>query len=318
MPAEAVHLSALEDTLALAPAALRAALGGSLQNPLTRVGVMLVDLPYFEGLLLRMLRHLLARPQRPCPFGERLHQQAPIAVGRGLAEGARALLERRSTREEGRGLQALALGYISHAAVDAALHPLVNQLAWERARGDARRWLREHQEVEKLQSVLFHEQRLGRDYLGQPELSALVAIDWRPLHRPGPISIAVQQALRAALGTAPEVAALQRWAAGYQRYAALLGSPLARHAVSLAQRERERERVLLAVDFPARFAQAVQGSLRWTAALHDYLEQGRFDEAGRAALERLIPEQSLDPGAPASLPPPRASTPQTTPRGARP
>jgi hypothetical protein len=295
VPAEAIHLSALADLRQRSPG-LRRTLGSPRAEAAARVGAMFVDLPYFQHMRRGLLRYLVGLPQADSPWGDRFHQRAPIALGVRLAEEGASLRRERATREDGDALVALAAGYFSHAAVDTALHPLVNRLALARgARLGTPGFIREHQEVEKLQSVLFHEARHGIDYLGTAQLAAFVAIDWRVLERSGPVCIAIERAMSSALGLAPKRGDYASWARGYRFFVSVISGPLGRRAVSPADKERERPELLYACDLPGRFTAAVERSERWIDALLAYVDDGRFDASARVALDRHIPEQSLDP-----------------------
>jgi hypothetical protein len=298
VPAEAIHLSALMDTLTVLPIPVRRALCAPAGGEAVRAGAMFVDLPYCDRFRRTLVRYVLGVPPQLSPWGDVLHQRAPIALCRGLAEAGARLQRSAASREAGAYLVALALGYASHAALDTALHPLVNALAGVRgaALGDPH-LIRQHQEVEKFQSVLFHEERHGHDYLGTPVLRDFLAIDWRPLCA-GPVLQAVLGEMRAALGEAPEPALLRRWTRGYGTYIGVLGGLLGRRVATGAEKERERPALYDAVGFPGRFAAAVGRSVDWVRTLHDYVSDGAFDDSARAELGRRIPEQSLDPPAP--------------------
>jgi hypothetical protein len=292
MPAESIHLSAFGD-LASTPR-LRRALAGV--GPIARIGVMFVDLPYFDGFAWNLVRYLARRPQAGSRWGDRLHQQAPIALGMRLAEEGARLGRGSATRDAGHALIAFAVGYLCHAAVDTALHPLVNRLAAERgARFGTCEGTRLHQEVEKYQSVLFHEARHGVDYLGTRELGEFIAIDWRPLGDRGPFGNAIERACLTTLGEAPTRGQYAAWARGYRLFATTIASPLARRIVTADDKARERPRVIEACDFSGRYHAAVARSERWIDALLAYVDDGVFDASSASALACAIPEQSLDP-----------------------
>lgn len=300
MPAEAVHLSALHDSLAVAPAAVRAALAEPMQLQAARLGALFVDMPYFEGFAWSMLRYLLRRPPKYGGWGDVFHNRAPIAVGRALGEEGARLARSAATREAGELLTAISLGYISHAAVDTALHPMINGLAAQRAAalGDAP--ARQHQEVEKFQSILFHQQRFGFDFMGTETLRTYIAMNPRLLGRvwgedSGALGAAVDAALLSILGDAPGRVRFRRWTAGYAQYVWTIASPVGKTIAPPAEKERERPQVFDGLDFPGRFARAVQQSLRWMTTLHAYLADGVFDERARAALHAEIPEGTIDP-----------------------
>jgi hypothetical protein len=308
MPAEAVHLSALEDTLREAPAGLRAAVADPRLLAALRLGALFVDLPYFQSVGSSLLRHALGLAPRPCPWGDRLHQEAPIRFGRLLGEAGARLRRSPPTREAGDFLILLAVGYFSHAALDCALHPLVNRLAREHAAASGQPPLFWHHTIEKLQSALYHELRHGRDYLGTRELIAYLGIDAEPLVAPGPIADTVAAVLTQCFGQAPGRDQLAAWARGYRRFIRILGSPLARRGIPPSLRARLRPAFFDDLDFPGRFTQAVAQSVRWTSLCWRYLSDGVFDTSAREELARAIPEQSLDP-APLEADPIRSSLP---------
>jgi hypothetical protein len=87
VPAEAIHLSALEDGLdALDPAPRRLL---ETHREAARLGAVLVDLPYFERFRWEVVRHVTRRPPRPSAWGDRLHRAAPSRVGLELLRAAR-------------------------------------------------------------------------------------------------------------------------------------------------------------------------------------------------------------------------------------
>ena len=257
MPAEAIHLSALHDTLTGAGAHAAALTSRPELREAARLGAIFVDLPYFESFPLVLLRYVLHRPQRPSRWGDIFHQRTPVAVGRTLAEVGAQLQRCAATRSEGEYLQALAVGYFSHAAVDTSAHPLINALSRERAQRLGSTLGQEHQEVEKFQSILFHEQRFGFDFMGTETLRRHIAIDLRPLTAPGPIASAVHGVLLRCHGEAPGPARYHSWTSGYRSYVRILVSPLGKTVAPPAAKRRARAELYDRVDFPQRFAAAV-------------------------------------------------------------
>lgn len=295
MPAEAVHLSALQDTLTGASGQVAALVARPELREAARLGAVFVDLPYFESFPRALLNYVLKRPQRPSRWGDIFHHRTPIAVGRALAEAGAALQQSRATHSEGQYLQALALGYFSHAAVDTSAHPQINAMAHERARRLGSTHGQQHQEVEKFQSIFLHEQRFGFDFMGTATLREHILIDMRPLLEPGPIASAVRAALLRCHGEAPDPGPVRSWVGGYRSYVRLLCSPFGKTIAPAAAKQRARPELFDAVDFPARFAAAVAQSRRWVATLCDYLQDGRFDDSALSAFARAIPEGSIDP-----------------------
>ena len=295
MPAEAIHLSALHDTLATASSFATAATNRPDLREAARLGAVFVDLPYFESFPRALLRYVLGRPQRSSRWGDSFHQHTPIALGRTLAEAGVRLRQKSATRSEGEYLQALALGYFSHAAVDTSAHPQINAMARERAQRLGSTPTQQHQEVEKFQSILFHEQRFGFDFMGTAKLREHIAIDMRPLTKPGPVASAVHEALLRCHGEAPGQALYQNWCSGYGSYVRLLVSPFGKLVAPTAAKQKARGELFDAVDFPGRFAAALAQSKRWVAGLGAYLQDGRFDDSAQRELAQEIPEGSIDP-----------------------
>lgn len=277
MPAEGVHFSALDDS------------GFATTHPgALRLGAVFVDLPYFERFPRAVLRYLLERPPAASRWGDVTHHRAPIAVGRGLVEEAQRL-----GGDEGAWLRALALGYICHAAVDRTVHPHVNALAARRAERLGDTPARQHLEIEKYQSILFHDARLGFEVMGTRALYEHCRVDAAPLWRPGRVGDAVQRVLLAAWGEAPTRETLRGWSRGYAQYVTLISSPLGRRIAPRAEKERVRDEVF--EGFAAQFAQAVAQSKRWLHALDAYARDATFDASARAELERVMPEGTIDP-----------------------
>ncbi|HEY6880161.1 MAG TPA: hypothetical protein VI299_19185, partial [Polyangiales bacterium] len=136
---------------------------------------------------------------------------------------ATRMLERARSTGSSRVL-ALALGFVSHLAVDRALHPLVNRMARERARRLGGDPAHHHTEVEKFHSVLFHEERLGFDFMGKPALRAHIGLDAAQVHRDAELLSTLEESFAAVTGTPPGRTAWQRWSRGYQQYVWLVSS----------------------------------------------------------------------------------------------
>ena len=295
MPVEAIHLSAFEDTLTAAPALVRRMIPRHLVDA-GRAGALFVDLPYFHGFARGLVRYVLGTTQAPSRWGDIFHREAPIRVAIELGEAGARLTRTSSTVEAGEWVRALALGYVSHAALDTALHPLINRLAAERAAALSDSAARQHGEVEKIHSVLFHAERYGFDFLGTPTLGAHIHADFSSLVKPGPVRDAVHEAITRTLGRAPPERAFAGWARGYQQFRWILVSPLGKRVCPRAEQERERAATYDAVDFPRRYQQALLRSRAWVEAMAGYLDAGVFDEEARTLLHCSIPEQTLDPG----------------------
>jgi hypothetical protein len=292
MPAEAIHLSALADSLGRAEPSVRAAAAGDEElRELARLGAVLIDLAYFDRFAIGVLRYLIGQPLATSPVGDRLHREGPVRLGKLLLQKAAALRADAATRRDGDRLLALALGWFSHVAVDSLLHPLVNRLAAERAARLGDRPARQHNEVEKFHSILFHEERFGFDFMGDPRLIEHIEVDARPLCDGGPIDRAYRDAIAAVHGDRPDDAALRRWIRGYAQYASLLGSWFGARIMPADVKAQVRGEVYDAPwgRFCDHYADAVARSAHHLEAALALCEGG--DEA---AFDRAVPEGSLD------------------------
>lgn len=291
MPAEAIHLSALEDSIQRSSA--RGFLAPGERRAEARLGALFVDLPYFDRFPRAVARYLLKLPVTASAWGDIFHWQAPVALGKRLLVAARGLRGARSSRESGERLLAIGLGYFSHLAVDAAIHPSVNRLARRRAARLGDRVLRQHNEVEKFQSILFHEERHGFDFMGRPFLASYIEAGAAPLlYRDAEIAGAVAQALRAVLGRAPSGEQFARWTKGYGQYGRLISSPLGKTIAPEPEKQAMRPEVYESEDGPfvERFRVAVLRSRAYLDAALAFAE----DPTTEAALDRQVPEGSID------------------------
>jgi hypothetical protein len=279
VPAEAIHLSALADTRAGADGEIGRLL--SVHEREARLGAVLVDLPYFEAFPVELVRYVARRPPRASTWGDRLHRAAPSRVGLELLRAARSARRDR--------LAALALGYLSHVAVDGALHPLVNRLARARAEARGTTPAAEHREVEKFQSVLFHERRFGRDLMGTAPLVRYIDVGAEALLADSEVRGAIDGALAAALGEAPRDR-WRGWSAGYRQYTRVLGSPLGKLPAPDGAKARERAALFDDVAFVRAYDAAVERSRAYVRAGLSALERGALDERFFSD----VPEGSID------------------------
>jgi hypothetical protein len=293
VPAEAIHLSVFQDSLARSEAARHTA--SAELFALGRLGAIAIDLPYFDKFPITVARYLLRMTLATSAWGNLFHERAPVRVVKLLLGSARDLRARADTRESAERVLAFALGYASHVAVDRFMHPMVNRLARSRAQRLSDHWLRQHTEVEKFQSVLFHEERNGFDFMGRRELAQHIAVEGSLLYRDAQLGHAFLDALTSALGTSPGEALVKRWARGYAQYTQLVSSPLGKTMVPDKVKHEVRAEVYEGdVRFGAEYAQAVERSVAAIDLALAYAEQSISEEAFDAAL----PEGSIDEGCP--------------------
>lgn len=290
MPAEGIHLTALREAAAHArfPAAARACL--VRHEAEGRLGAIALDLPYFDGYVAEAVRYVVGRRPSPAVLGGVVHDGAAIGVVTAILERARVY---RSER-----LAAIGLGLVSHVAMDRALHPLVNALAREHALGTRLSHDAAHREVEKFQSILFHEGYLRGPILGNAKVVRLVAVPARELAADSEIGPALAEAFTRATGSRVHVSTLARMARGYAQHTALLGSPLGKRIASGAEKAEAAPRFLHGgwgrfEDVVTRaFALSVEPMARaWALAIAEDQEAS----AARAALAEVMPPGTIDP-----------------------
>jgi hypothetical protein len=245
-------------------------------------------LPYFDRYAEELVRYVLRFPARPSAWGARIHG------GGGAIDLVYVVLEH-ARRERSALLAALALGLASHACIDRSIHPLVNALARrfpESASHDA-----SHREVEKFQSILFHERYYGRDHMGTPGIVRLVSVPAVELLSATSAGTALVAAFARAAADADTAGPLRRMTRGYAMHARVLGSPLGKRVAPPAEKERARplflegpwgtfERVLEeAIERSRPVLEAV-----WTAFEAD----DRDADNARVALVAMLPPGSIE------------------------
>jgi hypothetical protein len=288
MPAEGIHLTALREAMATAqldPAVRRRLVRN---DDAARLGAILVDLPYFHHFAGEVVRYLAGLPAKPSPWGAVLHDGGAVALLGALLDVAR--------RERDETLAAIALGVASHCTIDRALHPLINALA-RRHRGgpthDA-----SHREVEKFQSICFHEQYLGRDTMGTPEITGFLMI--RIVSRLDErLCSLIREAWRGALGGAPTADQLGGFRRGYRAHTRLLGTPLGKRVAPPAAKEAARPRYLEGAwgRFDKLLEDAIAASVVVIEAANAVLDATTSDvHAARANLAMRLPRGTIDPG----------------------
>lgn len=287
MPAEAIHLSALADSIPGSRASASLSSRQALAD--ARLGAVLIDFPYFDRFALGVVRYLAKRPVAVSPWGDAFHQRAPVAIGKGMLRSARRLRAEKGTRGDAERVLAVALGYCSHLAVDTEIHPLVNRLAKTRADrlGDVA--ARQHNEVEKFHSILFHEERFGFDFMGRRELREHIAVDVDTATRFPPVADAWRAGITTAIDQTPSDRERARWGRGYRQYVALLSSPLGKTLMPERVKEEVRGEVYDGASFRACFDRAVASSRQYMDAALDFAES-----ADDTAFDAVVPEGSID------------------------
>jgi hypothetical protein len=287
VPAEGVHLTALREAMtspALSPSARKRFVR---HEDAARLGAILVDLPYFHRFTGEVVRYVIGLPAKPSPWGAALHDGGAVDLLVALIEVAR--------RERDDTIGAIALGLASHCAIDRALHPLINALARRHQAGknhDA-----SHREVEKFQSICFHEHYMGRDMMGTPEITSYLAIRHAE-DLPDRVARLVLEAWRKALGSAPEAGELSGYVRGYRTHVRLLGTPLGKRLAPPPAKAAAKPRYIEGGwgAFATLLERAVAASLAVLDATGDVLDASAGDvHRARAQLASRLPRGTIDP-----------------------
>jgi hypothetical protein len=285
MPVEAIHISAFLDSFARAelPFALRDGEGRAYG----RLGCVAIDFPYFDRFPVGVARYLLERPTAVSEWGAALHHGTPARVAHSLLTRVHTLPDTQAARR----LLAFALGFVSHLAVDANIHPFVNRQARARAARLGDSALRQHSEVEKFHSVLFHEERHGFDFMGTQALGRHIRVEGAALTGDAVLRDAYLAALRDALGKAPDAALLARWARGYGQYCWLVSTPAGKILMPERVKHEVREEVYRGAwgSFHTVYDDAVRASATAMEAAHRFAQSG--DDT---AFLRDVPQAAID------------------------
>ncbi len=287
MPAEGIHLTALRE----------AAFVGSLASPArrcmvrfedsARLGAIGPDLPYFDHYAEEVVRYVVRRPARASSWGARIHGGGAIDLVHVVLDHAR--------RARSDALAALALGLASHASIDRSIHPLVNALARcfpESTSHDA-----SHREVEKFQSILFHERYFGRDHMGTSGIVRLVAVPAPELLAETAAGAALEAAFARGASDRDVAAPLRRMARGYALHARLLGSPVGKRIAPEAEKERAAPLFARGTwgTFEDVLKQAIAHSVPTLDAVWEaYAADDRDADRAREHLARLLPAGSIE------------------------
>lgn len=297
MPAEAVHLTCLRESAAAGalPTPVRRALSRSEQS--ARLGALFPDLPYFEAFARELVRYVVGLPPRSSPWGARTHED-PVRVLRAFVvraarrEGADALVPREDAL-------AFALGFASHLAVDRAMHPLVNFLADRDVAAKGGEHSAAHREVEKFQSICFHERYLGADMMGTRTLRGYLFVAGIDRLGSSPLAAMARRAVADAFGGAPAERELAGWGRSFVHYTHVLASPLGARVAPGAAKEAARPLYLHGPwgTFERALEGAVAASARALEAVAGLFEaEGELDDArARAALAGALDEGTIDP-----------------------
>jgi len=286
MPAPQLHLTfgTLCATNAGTPRKLAAAMQAEPTH--TRLGSIIHDLPYYSNVAKTAVRFSLGLPGIPSPWGYKIHFERPGLLLRNFIERAR--LQRGLTQDE---KHALVGGFVSHIALDVAMHPLVVALARRDVQElggieDVHHWV-----CEKYQSAFFHAEMFGEDIIGSKrfrDLARLTKAGTVMRARPEPQVLEfLREAFLDSYGEAPTVKEWRRWMTEFRRFGALASGSVARKDSLKKRTAMMRERYYHSESFE--FMNYYEASRKKYAVLSelalDYYEAGDFTDPTRAQFD---------------------------------
>ena len=296
MPIDAIHLTSMREGIAHAGVSADARRAVARAEHAARLGAVWVDLPYFASFRANVVRYGLGIALPHSVWGTETHERAAPLLRAVIRHGA-AIRDERARGEAA----AFTIGLASHIAIDRALHPLVNWLA-ERYRVSEPNltMAQAHREVEKFQSLDFHEAYWGRDVMGTPALARHVGIEGIDRLDRGSLGSLGLCAMTDAFGTAPSVTDLAAWGRNYALYVRLLASPAGKVLVS--RRAREQARPVVSYGDWGRFAtylrRAIDASAALIEAAWDFYRHGvrtwTIDEIAHR-LRPHLSDETIDP-----------------------
>jgi hypothetical protein len=145
--------------------------------------------------------------------------------------------------------------------------------------------------VEKFQSILFHEERLGYDFMGDPRVVDYIGVDGGLLVDGGVIDRAYRDAIFDVHGEQPETRVMSRWVRGYGQYGQLLGSWFGGRIMPRSVKDEVRGEVyeLPRRGFVDHYGEAVTRSIAHIVAGLAFVEDG-----DAVAFQTAVPEGSID------------------------
>ena len=288
MPAEAIHLTALREALASHHLPRRLRIAALRAEEMARLGAILLDLPYFDRYGRQALCYAVGLNLRTSPYGLEFHDRAAVPFTFALLEEAR--------KAQSVDIAVIGLGLASHVSIDRQVHPLINALA--RHHYEGRPLEVGHREVEKYQSICFHEQYYGQDLMGTQRARRLVDVPVRALLAVSHVASSLARALGPLFETPPSHALLRRMGRGYEQHAKLLGGRIGKRIAPPAAKEVARPKFLVGPwgSFPEILQVAIDQSVDVLDAAWSLFEadNASVDQAGMH-LASLLPDGTIDP-----------------------
>ncbi len=265
-----LHITLAERALECAsiPVSVKREIWNSLWD--FRLGAVLFDLPYYEHLLLQAIFRAARRDYSFNEWGEMLHARAPSDL-------CRRLLDFTSSPTS----LAVALGALTHAAVDVVFHPEIERRVSQLPKGRVRP-NRTHSEIETAMDICVHNNLLGHRGIGTPyTLEGLLMFpdaSWAPLFF---------EAILAVHKEAPAPRRMNGWLRGLRLFALSHASARFFGVSSFSPPDPERDRAALYLA-----EKAIERAAQYLEAGFAYHEGSLSTEQFR----RIIPNLNLCSG----------------------
>jgi len=266
-----------------------------------RLGAVFVDLPYFTGFPLQVVRHFLGNLSLTDPWGHVFHTRGVGRLALALVEGIRRrhLLD----REDGASSVAFLGGYLSHHAMDRLIHPIVQRHVREAIGERGGSVDVHHTEAEKYQNLFFHQELLGIDIMGSAyprEVTASFpgASPWAP-RWPESLAVVVESAIVEVHARAPSRRLIDGWLRWTSWYGRLLsGRQGWREGIGALDGAPSLKRCYYEdTGLAEKVNRATELTLDYLRAANDALDAESIDRAARARFLDAVPDVDLDVGA---------------------
>jgi hypothetical protein len=298
MPALVLHLTMAKDALAAGRDVPELGLAATAQQPSFLLGAILPDLPYHASFARQVLRHLRGHAYLSSEWGDLFHYRATGRLA--LAMLAHVLRSHLGEQERAQ-VVAMAAGYLSHLAVDATLHPFIQQLVKRHLRpGQPADAL--HARLERYQSLLFHRDRLGLDLAGSPwprrMIGEVAGVGLLRCELPAAVWAAFRIACLQSHGRAPGRAEVRDWLWGVAAYGQLMSSPAGRCERLRGDLARLRAEFYQGegVDLCSPLQTAIELTLEHWKAASEVLRAQHLTAAARQLFLQRVPDLDLATG----------------------
>jgi hypothetical protein len=284
MPAATLHITHAE--LLSHDAGLAEPLRLAMERELTctRLGSVLVDLPFYTNIVKMMLGYWLEMPAENCPFAQKMHRYHPDLFTWHFLKEAR---KEAPLSHESR--LAVVAGFLSHLALDLEIHPLVNWCARRDVILCGGNESHHHRLTEKYQSLFFHCELQGHDIIGTRRVFTETTriVDHAAFFRVNPEPPVVRWCTDLLAGffheSAPSMRQFARWIRAFRHFGFMVSLPWARQNSEKLGNPANRERYFENAEFSfmEHYERAYRRSIELMNLGFEVYERGDFSDEQR-------------------------------------